>query len=293
MKKNKPSATALFVANGMYYNIHQEALRADVPEDMKKYAAQLMEHCYGIKGGSSRQWRLMIAAVLQFFSVKGFFLHFLLRKKCIEKQVKEAIEQGFEQVVVLGAGYDTLCSRLAVQHPNVNFIELDHPATAASKTALFMELEWKKSNIHYLAQDLKHIEKVFESDVIQKNTKTIFVCEGVFMYLQQKEVEQVFAAIHEDFKAECKFVFTFMEEQKLGDYQFKNATAFVKLLLRFKNEPFTWGIKSEKMALFLANKGWKLQRVFDYEKLKSDFLSKENRHLSTAIGENVALCTKS
>ncbi len=287
MKKNKPSATAMFVANGMYYNIHQEMLQQDIPEDVKKYNAQLIEHFYGIKSKGSKRWRLFICNIVQLFSIRGFFLHFLIRKKCIEKQVKESIAQGYGQVVILGAGYDTLCSRLAEQHPNVNFIELDHPATAANKVALFKDLEWQKSNIKYLAHDLKNIDAAFKSNEINTSLKTVFVCEGVFMYLQQEEVKQILNAVNQYFKSDCKFVFTFMEESASGNYMFKNATAFVKLLLKLKNEPFTWGMKPENIGKFLESNSWYLMDIFDHQKLKRDFLSKENQHLPVAIGENV------
>lgn len=49
---------------------------------------------------------------------------------------KAAIEQGARQVLVLGAGFDTLCLRLAPQYPHVRFFEVDHPASTSSRSRL-------------------------------------------------------------------------------------------------------------------------------------------------------------
>ena len=63
----------------------------------------------------------------------GQFEGFGYRKIFVQAQVEAAIEHGRRQVVFTGAGFDTLCLRLAPQYPNGRFIELDHPATSAAK----------------------------------------------------------------------------------------------------------------------------------------------------------------
>lgn len=292
MKQNKPSSTAMFVSSGMYYNIHQKHLGQDISEGVKKYNLKLIEYVYGIKGGISKRWRLFHCTIMQAFSIKGFFLHFLVRKKCIEKQVCGFIEQGFEQVIVLGAGYDTLCTRLSDNYPNIKFIELDHPATADDKISIFKELGWNRSNIEYLAHDLKSNEAFCDTNKINKTLKTVFICEGVLMYLQQSDFEKILDTINKNFKNDCRFVFTFMEESEPGNYMFKNAMGFVKLYLKLKNEPFTWGIKPEHIGDFLKKHSWQLLELYDHKKLTSNFLSKTNQHRPVAIGEDIAVCVK-
>jgi O-methyltransferase involved in polyketide biosynthesis len=48
------------------------------------------------------------------------------RKVFINEQVKKAIKGGAEQVLVLGAGFDTLCLRLAPDYPGVDLHKIDH-----------------------------------------------------------------------------------------------------------------------------------------------------------------------
>ena len=83
-----------------------------------------------------------------------------------------------------------------------------------------------------------------------------------------------------------------MEEVSPGNYMFKNATTFVKWWLRLKNELFTWGINPNEIGNFLKKNGWDLIAVFDYKKLKSEYLSPGNQHLPAAIGEDVVICVK-
>ena len=53
----------------------------------------------------------------------------MLRKRLIEEVVRASLTEGVEQVVIIGAGFDTLALRLCAGFPRTNFIEIDHPAT--------------------------------------------------------------------------------------------------------------------------------------------------------------------
>jgi len=64
-------------------------------------------------------------------TIQGLALHQALRKLHIERAVRESLAEGFRQVVILGGGLDTLALRLHNEFPDVNFLEIDHPATRA------------------------------------------------------------------------------------------------------------------------------------------------------------------
>jgi len=296
MKIDKPSTTALFVAHGMYYNAHQKHLIKDVPNDMAQYNVKLIDQIYDIKTSFAKKLKNVQCAIAQFFTIDGFYLHFLVRKKCIEKEAVAAIKKGAKQVVALGAGYDTLCTRLAPQYPDVQFVELDHPATAKNKIGIFQELKWQHKNIKYLSGDLMEIDNILNDQSthksLDKTLKTVFLCEGVLMYIPEKKISDLLQKLHDNFEKESTFIFTFMEENKPGNFQFKNAKTFVKLLLRVKNEPFTWGIPSDKLNDFTSKNGWTLERTFDHNAMRKEFLSADNVILPVAIGENVAVCVK-
>lgn len=292
MKIDKPSLTALFVAHGMYYNMYQENLKDEIPGDLKKYSIQLIDYIYNLRSNFSKRKKLFECSIIELLTLKGFFLHFLVRKKCIETSVRSAIKEGAEQVFILGAGYDTLGARLANQFPGIKIIELDHPATTKNKLAIFKGLQWNYPNVNYISGDLNNIEDILKHETINKTLKTIFVCEGVLMYLPEIKVAQILDSLYKNFSEQCTFVFSFMEENKPGDYYFRNTSYYMKFVLLLKNEPFNWGIPSHKLKEFVSISGWQVTKLFDYKKLKDDFLLEKNKNLPTAVGENIVICVK-
>ena len=83
----------------------------------------------------------------------GQFVAFAHRKAFCERQVREGIRSGATQVLVLGAGYDTLGWRLAPEFPNINFFEVDHPGTALLKAKGIKEMG-RRENLILIAEDL-------------------------------------------------------------------------------------------------------------------------------------------
>ena len=63
----------------------------------------------------------------------GILLHYALRKRFIEESARAFLERGGQQLVVLGAGFDTLAARIAEERPGVVCVEVDHPATQETK----------------------------------------------------------------------------------------------------------------------------------------------------------------
>ena len=110
------------------------------------------------------------------------------------------------------------------------------------------------------------------------------------MYLEKRHVEKLLESIKMRFNSSSRFIFTFMDEAKPGNYMFKDPSLFLKLYLRLKNEPFFWGIIPERLESFLSTQGWKLVEVLDHVQLKASYLRKENQDLPIAIGEFVAIC---
>jgi hypothetical protein len=63
----------------------------------------------------------------------GVFFHHVARTKHIDALLSAEIDAGMEQVVLLGAGYDTRAYRFAARLDGKRVFEVDHPATSAMK----------------------------------------------------------------------------------------------------------------------------------------------------------------
>jgi methyltransferase (TIGR00027 family) len=120
----------------------------------------------------------------------GQFKGFGHRKIFIQQQVEAAIKQGARQVLVVGAGFDTLCLRLAPQHSDVQFFEVDHPATSAAK-AKGVALEGQPANMIQIAADLgeQTLSRVLSEDGRwQSSLPSVILAEGLFRHLTDDEV---------------------------------------------------------------------------------------------------------
>ena len=101
----------------------------------------------------------------------------------MQQQVEAAIEKGAQQVLIIGAGFDTLCLRLAPQLSHVQFIEVDHPATSAAK-ANGIERVGKPENMIQIAADLgeRQLSKVLsEGGRWDTSVSSVLVAEGLLV----------------------------------------------------------------------------------------------------------------
>jgi methyltransferase (TIGR00027 family) len=120
------------------------------------------------------------------------------RIKFIDECVTNLIAEGLEQLVVIGAGYDTRSYRIQEVKENLKVFEVDHPPTQATKIEKVKEIFGALPN-HVTFVPLifgKHSlgEKLIEFGY-NKKLKTLFIIEGLLMYIPSTAVEGLFAFI--------------------------------------------------------------------------------------------------
>jgi methyltransferase (TIGR00027 family) len=171
------------------------------------------------------------------------------RKTFMDEQVLAAITAGAKQVLVLGAGFDTLCLRFAPQFPQVEFFEVDHPATSAAK-ARGVTQEGQPENMTLLAADLNETPL---SVLMQKTERwdtspqSVVVAEGLFIYLKADVVLQVFREV-----AACTGPGTrvaFSHGVMIKKHRFANA------MLRLIGEPWLSSCASADLPEYIGP-GW-------------------------------------
>ena len=144
----------------------------------------------------------------------------------------------------LGDGFDALSLRIVTEYPDLSIIEIDHPATQAWKREALGRLSLQFENIHSLSLDLLRDtmqEVLLQSTHYDRNRPSVFVPEGLLMYLTEKEKTAILDFIKADSGPGSRFIFTCMEENAEEDYQFRNASWLTSAWLRMTREVFTWG----------------------------------------------------
>lgn len=118
------------------------------------------------------------------------FGYIACRTRFFDDAVTTALDAGVTQVVVLGAGYDSRPLRLARQ--GVRYIEVDHPATQAEKRRRL-----PGPDVTYVASELAadDLTGALRQAGYEDDRPTIFLAEGLTMYLDQAANERLFTAL--------------------------------------------------------------------------------------------------
>jgi methyltransferase (TIGR00027 family) len=197
---------------------------------------------------SKRPWMIRVYQI-QDRMMPGQWEGFGHRKVFIQQQVEAAIEQGARQVLVVGAGFDTLCLRLAPQNSHVQFFEVDHPATSAAK-ARGIALEGQRGNMIQIAADLSEhaLSRVLSEDGRwQTSLPSMLVVEGLLQYLTDDEVRGLFGGAAACTPPGSRIAFThgIPGERKL-----------LSTLVRLVGEPWKSDVRSEDLPEYIEGTGW-------------------------------------
>jgi methyltransferase (TIGR00027 family) len=254
MKQGRISQTALKVALGLITLSIKDDWAKRLPPGLVEISERLLlasgspGYGPGLMRASRKPWMLRVYEI-QDRLIPGQFEAFGHRKIFTQQQVETAIEEGARQVLVLGAGFDTLCLRLAPQHPDVGFFEVDHPATSAAKAA-GLALEGQPENMIQIAADLgeRDLSKVLpENDRWDASQPSVILAEGLLQYLKDKEVRGLLAEAAACSALGSRMVFTHMIPDK---------RKIIPMILRLIGEPFQSAVSSEDLPEYIEGTGW-------------------------------------
>ena len=285
MKKDAVSSTALTVLQGLLYTSRKPEFSHLVSEETQAACEALLSHSHeGRKRLRQLQSRLFLASVplAERLIMPGLTLHYSLRKKCIEEYTRAAVERGVTQVINLGAGFDTLAFRLAREFPNVSFIEVDHPATQRHKAEAFQALD---SPCHLLPVDFvtqNLDQQLSAADIYAPEKSTLFISEGVLMYLAEQDVRALFSGLKRISGNQMEVIFTYLDPSE------DNSNGpLLAWYLKLKKEQLHWSITRRSLGEFLSPLGYELEMVIDATGFQQRYLP--NQNVTLHRGEAVAV----
>ena len=153
----------------------------------------------------------------------GTYYYVNARTKHIDGLLTEAARGGLEQVLVLGAGFDTRAYRFQKHLPKVKFFELDLPATIAHKEATVRQIFGKTpKNVTYVPIDFntQDLGAVLKAKGFYSKRKTFVIWEGVTYYITAEAVDKTLRFISSQSAPGSTVVFDYMPEPAVkGDYK--------------------------------------------------------------------------
>jgi methyltransferase (TIGR00027 family) len=219
----------------------------------------------------------------------GIIAHYLARKRWLEVRASAALSAGFEQVVVLGAGFDTLAYRLHSAHPTIRFFELDHPATQQPNAAVLKVA----SNLAFLPADLARIlpsSTLLADPRFVPRRRTFVVAEGLLMYFPETRVRAILADLTR--LPAAQVAFTFMAPGADGRAAFRGGSPAIGAWLRFRREPFAWALEPARLAAFLRPLGFDPLVIAGATELRAEMLAPAGlATIPLAEGEHLCLAS--
>lgn len=260
MRDGRHSRTALLVAGGVVFAAQESALqRCVVPGAAALSRSLLSSAAEGrrlLRLIDSRPGRWALRAA-QRCTIPGIVGHWNCRKRWIDDAWHKARDEGFNTLVVAGCGLDTLTLRAARAGGGVRIIEIDHPATSAMRQSALASIGETSSTLirHDLGQPGLHGAL---RGVLRGDERTVFVIEGVLMYLTP---ERVWALLAEIASLPCdriRLIFTYMETAPDGRAAFRPRSRLIDAWLALVGEPFRSGMKTDTLPGALARHGWRV-----------------------------------
>ncbi|KJS32338.1 MAG: hypothetical protein VR64_07415 [Desulfatitalea sp. BRH_c12] len=203
------------------------------------------------------------------------------RIKFIDECLLELMANGLKQVVIIGAGYDTRSYRLPGVKENLKVFEVDHPDTQAVKA------EKVKSIFGMLPNHICYVPIVFGKESLSdklsecgynKGLKTLFIVEGLLMYIPPPAVENLLAFITKDSGPESAIVADYFDTTVVeGTSPLKEAIV-LRQFVENEGTSLKFGIQAGNDEAFFKQCGFRQVYCVSAAACKDKFFTNDSRN---------------
>jgi methyltransferase (TIGR00027 family) len=224
--------------------------------------------------------------------IPGVIGNLLCRTRFIDDALRRALQQGMEQVLVLGAGLDSRAYRIETPK-HIRFFEVDHPDTQAWKRQRTQEKHLGNGS----SGTVCHVPVDFQRDNLEESmaaagfrrAKTVVIWEGVTQYIGAEAVDTTFDFLARATEPGSKVVFTYIHRGLLdGSLQMPGTRKLIQELER-RGEPWCFGIDPSELAQYLFQRGFRLVQDVGAADYQRQYLAPSGRKMNLFGGERVAV----
>lgn len=230
--------------------------------------------------------QLKILNLQGLISPKGIYPYVIARTKYFDRSFEDAIKNGIEQVVILGAGYDSRSIRLLCPDDKVEVYEIDTSHTLESKVLQFKKRKIAvPGNTNYLNIDFNKetLKTRLEKSKFDGSKKTLFILEGLTMYLSSEAIDETFQFIDEFSAPGSLIVFDYVHASVLRHEQKYFGEKAIYKRVKKDHETWTFGIDKEKIDQFLTTYHFQTEEHLDSESLENRYFKNESGRLLTRV----------
>ena len=191
----------------------------------------------------------------------GISEYVLARTKLFDVAYADALDRGLPQIVLLGAGMDTRALRFQDRNKGTTVFELDIEATQRYKLDVYRRKEVAlPAELIFLPIDFnkQSLAGVLVPAGYRENQQTLFLWEGVTMYLEPEAVDRTLAFIRNSSAERSVVAFDYVRAAVLrGEERFYGGDKASETVAR-TGEAWMFGIEDGAIEGFLADRGFKL-----------------------------------
>jgi methyltransferase (TIGR00027 family) len=209
------------------------------------------------------------------------------RERYIDDFLKGCLSEGLDQVVILSAGFDTRAYRIAgIEQTRV--FEVDHPATQEVKLQrLNKVIDPLPDHVTFIPVDFSThtLAERLPASSYDEQGKTLFIWQGVTMYLTLEEIDSTLAFITNHSGPGSVVVFDYFYNETLRDMKMEAARRITRAI----GERLIFGIDEGQIEPFLTRRGFRDIRNADAEELTRLYFTGPNA--GRVIGTGVAIAS--
>lgn len=214
--------------------------------------------------------------------VPGTYEYVTARTNFFDEQFKLSVEDEWPQIVLLGAGYDTRFFRFQSRIKRTKVFELDEVTIQSEKQRLLEKAGITAPPNHVFVPvnfNTDKLEEVLVGSGYEPSKRTLFLWEGVSMYLEQSSVEQMLNFVSSKSLKGSRIVFDYFDKVIIeGNSQLYGAKE-IAAEVKKSNEPFRFGINPNEIDSFLEKHNLKLITQYAPEELEAEYLTDEKNML--------------
>jgi len=195
------------------------------------------------------------------------------RVRYFDDFVRTSINEGLEQLVIMGAGYDTRAYRIEDLKGRVRVFEVDHPDTQCVKLEKIQKIFGSiPSHVTFVSIDFETDtlgQRLFDSGY-ERSKKTLFIMEGLIMYLPPEAVDEILSFISKNSGNGSAIIFDYYSESVIDGTCEQEVGKNIRNFVAQQGEPLKFGIKEGMVETFLAERGFsRVQNVTaeEYKKM--------------------------
>jgi methyltransferase (TIGR00027 family) len=204
----------------------------------------------------------------------------LARTRLIDEVVASALERDIEQMVILGAGFDSRAYRMA-RLRDVDVFEVDHPDTQAAKQDVLKRLfSALPGHVRFVAVDFTRddLSTAMRAAGYRESARTFILWEGVTNYLTDDAVDSTLRWCARA-AAGSLLLFTYVHRDILTRPSAFVGTKSLFAALDKAGERFTFGLDPSDVPAYLAERGLVLEQDVGAAEYRDRYYGAEARSM--------------